>query len=242
MPTAAAVIIGNEILTGKFADENGPYLIHRLRTLGCDLLRVAVIPDDVRVIADEVRACAAAYDHVVTSGGVGPTHDDVTLEGVAAAFSVPLEPRDELRAVLRRFGLAETEANLRMTQVPRGAELVDHAAINYPIVRMRNVWVLPGVPKLFKVKFEAIADRFAGDAVATARIYTDEWETDIADRLTAIAARFPTVAIGSYPRFGEVAYKVVVTLESRDRDALAAAHAACRATFSVVDIDGAKRG
>ena len=155
MSTAAVVIIGNEVLTGKFADENGPYLIGRLRTLGTDLVRLVTIPDDVAVIADEVRRCAAAADHVFTSGGVGPTHDDVTFEGVAGAFRVPLELRTELLDLIAQFGMPRNDGTERMARVPAGAELLFHEALSYPVVRVRNAYVLPGVPKLFRNKFEA---------------------------------------------------------------------------------------
>jgi molybdenum cofactor synthesis domain-containing protein len=235
MTTAAAIIIGNEILTGKFPDENGPYLVGRLRTLGVDLLRISVIPDAIDIIAAEVRACAGSFDHVFTSGGVGPTHDDVTIDAIARAFDVGLELRDDLVALLDKFSLPKNEATLRLAMLPVGAELVRHEALSYPVIRMRNVFVLPGVPRLFRNKFEALADRFVGDAVATARIYTDEQEWDIAERLTAVAARHPAVAIGSYPRFGEGNYRVILTLESRDRDALVAADADLRLAIRSVD-------
>lgn len=235
MPTAAAIIIGNEILTGKFGDENGPYLISRLRTLGVDLRRIAIIADDVDGIAAEVRRCAAAYDHVFTSGGVGPTHDDVTIDGVARAFDVDLEVRDVLVAMMVRYGLPQNDATMRLATVPAGAELLTHPSLSYPVVRMRNVYVLPGVPRLFQNKFEALAERFVGDAVSTARVYTDEQEWDIAERLTAVAKRHPAVAIGSYPRFGEGNYRVILTLESRDADALANAEADVRAAIRTVN-------
>src|SRR5690606_10377770 len=114
MATAAGIIIGNEILSGKFADENGPFLIRRLRSLGVDLVRLVTIPDVPRVIAEEVRRCSQLADHVFTTGGVGPTHDDVTLESVALAFDLPLERNPALVRVLERFELPLDEANLRM--------------------------------------------------------------------------------------------------------------------------------
>jgi molybdenum cofactor synthesis domain-containing protein len=234
VPTAAVVVIGNEILTGKYRDENGPYLVDRLRALGCDLVRIATVRDDVAEIADEVRRCAAACDFVLTSGGVGPTHDDVTLEGVAVAFGLPLEVHPTLLGLLRRYGVPEDAANLRMASVPAGTVLEDTAGLAFPVVVVRNVWVFPGIPKLLREKFENVAARFAGQAVSTARIYTDERESDIAVRLTAVAARHPAVAIGSYPRFGEGPWRVVLTLESRDANALRRAHDDLVATVRVV--------
>jgi molybdenum cofactor synthesis domain-containing protein len=234
MPTAAVVVIGDEILSGKFPDENGTHLIRRLRQLGCDLRRLVVVSDDPADIADEVRRCAAAHDHVLTTGGVGPTHDDRTLEGVALAFGVPLETRAELVALLDHFGLARSETNLRMATVPAGSELVTVPRSSFPIVRTRNVWIFPGIPKLMHAKFEEIAGRFAGEQVRTDRLYTDQQETEIAAVLMAVAERHPSVVIGSYPRFGEGDYKVIVTLESRDDPALAAASAELRSALSLV--------
>lgn len=234
MPTAAAIVIGHEILTGKFRDENGPYLIDRLRALGCDLRRLATVEDDVGDIADEVRLCAGRYDFVFTSGGVGPTHDDVTLEGVARAFDVPLVQHEELVALMRRWEHPENPSTLRMANLPQGTELVAHARLAFPVLRVRNVWIFPGVPRLLREKFENVADRFAGQAVSVARVYTDEHESAIAERLAGVARRHPAVEIGSYPRFGEGAYKVILTLESRDEAALARAREEVVATLSVV--------
>ncbi len=197
-------------------------------------MRLVTIPDEVAVIADEVRLCAARADHVFTSGGVGPTHDDVTFEGVARAFDVALELRAELIDLVAAFGLPRNDGTERMARVPVGAELLFHEALSYPVVRVRNAYVLPGVPKLFKNKFEAIASRFAGEAVGVARVYTDENEWDLAERLTAIANRWPSVAIGSYPRWGEGPFHVILTLESRDRAALASALAEIRRSFRTI--------
>lgn len=237
MGTASVVIIGNEILTGKFADENGPYLIGRLRTLGVDLVRMSVIQDEVDMIAEEVRRCAERSDQVFSTGGVGPTHDDLTFDGVAAAFGVPTALHPELAELVRKHGGADPMA-LRMAMLPVGAELVWPFRGSFPIVRMRNVWVLPGVPALVKQKFEAIAPRFAGTQIGCARIYASDTESEVATPIAEVAAGFPSVAIGSYPRWGEVSHKLIVTLESRDPGALLAARDALAARLSVVAIEG----
>jgi molybdenum cofactor synthesis domain-containing protein len=230
MPTAAAVIIGDEILSGKFPDENGPFLVARLRALGCDLRRLVVIGDGVAEIADEVALCAARYDHVITTGGVGPTHDDRTLEGIGAAFGVPCERRPELVALLDRYGLERSETNLRMATVPVGAELVLPKLAAFPVVRVRNVWVFPGIPKLMRSKFEEVAPAFAGEQVLCVRLLVDRPETEIAGVLADGASHHPVVTIGSYPRF-ESDYQVMVTLESRDVEALRAATEALQAAL-----------
>jgi molybdenum cofactor synthesis domain-containing protein len=234
MPTVAVVIIGDEILTGKFADENGPYLISRLRALGADLRRLVTISDDPALIAAEVSACAAAHDLVVTTGGVGPTHDDRTLEGIARAFDAPLQVRSELTELLTRYGLPLTETNLRMAAVPQGAELVLGPQASFPAVRVRNVWIFPGIPKLMQAKFEQVAHLFAGEQVRAVRLYVEEPETEIAARLMDTAQRFPSVTIGSYPRLGEGAYRVIVTLESRDDEALGAASSELRGSLRLI--------
>ncbi|MFN7146897.1 MAG: molybdopterin-binding protein, partial [Myxococcota bacterium] len=168
MPTAAVIVIGNEILTGKFADENGPYLVRRLRELGVDLGRIVVIPDVIEVIASEVRAASSTFDHVFTSGGVGPTHDDLTFPAIAAAFDRPLERNAALVKVIEERSKGPlTTAAYRMAEVPVGAELWWDGDVLFPLVVMKNVAIFPGVPSLFRLKFEAVAHRFASTGTFT---------------------------------------------------------------------------
>lgn len=234
MPTAAGIIIGNEILTGKFADENGPYLVQRMRALGVDLLRLATVPDVRQTVAEEVRFCADRFDHVFTSGGVGPTHDDVTLESVASAFGVAVVPHPDLVSILEKANLTNQHA-MRMAMVPEGTELLWEGSTTFPVIRCRNVIVLPGVPRLFQKKFESVQHLFSGTVVHTTRLYTAEWETAIAGRLAAAQDAYPGVDIGSYPRFDDVPRRVIVTLESRDVAALAEATAMLSETLSLID-------
>ncbi|MBA2321791.1 MAG: competence/damage-inducible protein A [Deltaproteobacteria bacterium] len=233
--TAALVVIGEEILTGKFADENGPFAIRRLREVGCDLRRLTVVPDDVPVIAAEVLACAASFDVVLTSGGVGPTHDDVTFAGIAAAFDTPLAPHPELLALVRQFGLPENDASRQMATVPLGAVLHRGPGEDVPVVQIRNVFVFPGVPRLFQRKLEIVLPLLAGERVASARLRSRRTELDIAAALGEVAGRFPLVAIGSYPRY-EAEEHVLVTLDSRDLPSLAAAFAALVAALAPVEV------
>ncbi len=236
MPTAAVIIIGDEILSGKFADENGPFLIRRLRALGTDLGRVATIGDDPSAIADEVARSAATYDHVITTGGVGPTHDDRTLEGVALAVGRPLQVHPDLAALLDRFGMDKSVANLRMVTVPEGALLVDAPGSSFPVVRVDNVWVLPGIPSLMRTKFEDIAQHFAGPQVHVARLYCTQGESEIAEHLEAVERALPDVTIGSYPRWGEQQYRVMITADSRDATQLREAVRMLRSTVRCVDL------
>jgi len=153
---------------------------------------------------------------------------------VAHAFGVRLERHARLVSLLEGYGLTMNEATLRMATVPEGTELVDADGGSYPVLKVRNVFVLPGVPSLFKDKFELIADRFAGVAVQTARVHTTARETEIAAHLGTVQRAYPTVEIGSYPRFGEGDYHVIVTLESRDGDALELARRAVEAGIEVI--------
>jgi molybdenum cofactor synthesis domain-containing protein len=222
MTTAAVVVIGNEILSGKFQDANSPWLASRCRELGIDLVRIHVIPDEVEVIAGVVAAASALCDHVFTTGGVGPTHDDVTMAGVARAFDVPLERHPELaRVLVEKMGDRATPAAMRMADLPQGAALWWDGELFFPQVVVRNVLIFPGVPGLMRRKFDGIAHRLStGGPVHSARVTTTEAESAIAARLDAAQQRFPTVAIGSYPQFDHKPWTVTVTLDSRDAAAL----------------------
>lgn len=236
MRSAAVIIIGNEILTGKFIDENGPFLIRRLRELGVPLRRLVVVPDETALIVDEVRRCAAGHDVVISTGGVGPTHDDITMPAIAEAFGVPLVEHEGLVEMWRRrHGADPNVAALRMARLPEGVELFWTTELRFPVVRMRNVFVLPGVPSLMRAKFDAIAEQLRGQPVHVARVITDEDEVDIAERLETAVARWPTVEIGSYPRFEDGPHHVIIALESRsaeDLESCRAFLAACLKPFS----------
>jgi molybdenum cofactor synthesis domain-containing protein len=234
-PTAAVVVIGDEILSAKVRDENSSWLAMRLRSLGIDLRRIAVVPDVVATIADEVRSSSAAFDLVITTGGVGPTHDDVTLAGVALAFDAPLERHPQLAALLQNSLTGLDDEALRMADLPAGAELWWEGAIRFPLVVMKNVLVFPGVPKLLRMKFDGIAHRLEkGVPVASARLVTTAREPDIALRLRQIQDAHPSVAIGSYPQFEHEPQTVTVTVDSRDRTALASAVAALEDALGVL--------
>lgn len=218
MATAGIVIIGDEILSGKFADENAVFLIAELRALGVDLKRIAIIPDEPDDIAATVTDFAARFDHVFTSGGVGPTHDDVTIEAIARGFGVRVVREPELERRVRAYwGAKLPEANLRLADVPEGCELVYGDARDqvWPVVAYKNVYILPGVPALFKRKFVEIRNRFRTEPVTVARVYVDADEGQIAGDLDAVVAAFASVKLGSYPRFSESEFRVLLTLEGR---------------------------
>ena len=232
MSTAGIVIIGDEILAGKFVEENAAFLIGELRALGVDLRRIVMIPDDLEDIAATVRELSARVDHVFTSGGVGPTHDDVTMVGIARAFDTHVVRHPDLEAKVRAYwGERLAAPNLRLADVPAGAELVYGKDGVWPVVTCRNVYILPGVPALFRRKFVDIRDRFRAEPVTVARIYVDADEGQIANDLDATVAANPAVRIGSYPRFSEKDFRVLVTLEAREADAVTRAYEQLVARF-----------
>jgi len=218
MARAAVVIIGNEILSGKFADENARFLIGELRDLGVALGRISVIPDDIDDIAETVPRCAARFDAVFTSGGVGPTHDDVTMAGLARGFGTRVVRHPVLEELLRQYyGDRLSDSHLRLAEVPEGADLVYGEDSTWPVLAYRNVYILPGVPALFRRKFLSIRERFRSLPFFTARIYVMSDETTIAPDLDRLVTAHPGVSFGSYPRFDETEYRVLLTVESQDR-------------------------
>jgi len=224
MPTAGICIIGDEILSGKFVEENAAFLIGELRALGVELRRLTVIPDDLDDIAATVADASRRFDYVFTSGGVGPTHDDVTMAAIARAFGTTVTRHPELEAKVRGYWKDKlADANLRLADVPDGAELAYGKDAVWPVVAYRNVYILPGVPSLFRRKFVDIRDRFRASPVTAARVYTTLDEGVLAPHLDAVVAAHPTVKIGSYPRFSETDFRVLVTLEGADGDAVRAA-------------------
>jgi FAD synthetase len=225
--TAGIILVGNEILSGKIADANAAYLCRELRLLGVDVRRVTVIPDEVDLIAREVAAFSAEFDVVFTSGGVGPTHDDVTIEGVARAFGVPVVRHPDLVAMLaRHYADRLNDADLRMAEIPDGAELVSAGTLRFPVILVRNVYVLPGVPEIFRQKFDAIKERFRGRPFHLKNVFFRIGEGSLAEHLNALLAEFPALLLGSYPELSNPEYRVKVTLESQDPGYLADALAA----------------
>ena len=216
--TAGIVLIGNEILSGKIADANAAYLCRELRALGVEVRRITVIPDEVDLIAAEVREQSAAHDVVFTSGGVGPTHDDVTMEGVARAVGTRVIRHPSLVALLERYYHGPlNEARLRLAEVPEGAELVADGSLMFPAVTVRNVYILPGVPEIFRQKFDALRERFRETPFHLISVFVSIGEGTLADHLNALVARHPDLLLGSYPEFSNPEYKVKVTFESKDR-------------------------
>jgi molybdenum cofactor synthesis domain-containing protein len=216
--TAGIVLIGNEILSGKVVDANASYLCRELRALGVSVRKIAVVPDEIDLIAAEVGEFSRAHDVVFTSGGVGPTHDDVTMEGVARAIGVPMVRDPRLVALIAKHARGPlNEARLRMADVPEGSELVAGERLMFPAVVARNVYILPGVPEIFRQKFEALKERFRDAPYFLASIFVAIGEGTLADYLNDLLRGHPDLMLGSYPEFDNAEYKVKVTLESKDR-------------------------
>jgi len=219
MPSAGILVIGNEILSGKVTDVNSPYLCERLRELGVDVERILTIPDVVETIATEVKAMSDRYDYVFTSGGIGPTHDDLTIAGVAAAFGRPVEIDPKLEQMLRSvLGDDLTEGQLKMAMVPAGASLIDSDDKWFPLVVVENVYIFPGIPEGLRRKFESACGRFSGVPYVLKRVYVKRNETEIVEILNSLLKEFPDLVLGSYPKIRESSYRVLLTLESRDGD------------------------
>ncbi len=220
MSTAGLLIIGNEILSGKVQDENTPYLLRELRVQGVDVGRVHVLLDEVETIAAETLSFSKSFDYVLTTGGVGPTHDDVTMEGVARAFGVPLVEHRQMKELLTKAmrGKDPNRSQMKMCMLPDGSELVSTPDLWFPLVTLRNVYIFPGIPHLLRAKFESARDRFRGVPFHLRKVFMSCIESDIAQDLHDLLEEFPDIGLGSYPKVADADYRTLVTLESRDRD------------------------
>jgi molybdenum cofactor synthesis domain-containing protein len=226
-PAAAFVIIGNEILSGRTQDANLKFLGERLSKLGIALKEVRVVADEYDAIIEAVNALRPRHDYVFTSGGIGPTHDDITTEAIARAFGVPVVQHPEAVRMLRDYYGAElTDARLRMACVPEGAGLIVNPVSTAPGFRMENVFVFAGVPKILQAMFDALAPTLTGGPPIESRAVSIRMpESKIAADLAAVQARFPQVALGSYPFARPDGYGTTLVARSNDAQALEAAFA-----------------
>ena len=219
--TAGLIVIGNEILSGKIQDQNSFFIATELRTLGVSLMRISVIPDDLACISREAVEFSGAFDLVFTTGGVGPTHDDVTMEGIAHGFGVKLVRHPLLeKKLLERYGKALNDAIMKMTEVPEGSEVIEFTTNNLPLVVFKNIFIFPGIPQYLREKFTLIRDRFITPAFYLKRIYLRANESDIAGILSAIVAKNDCVEFGSYPILDNPDYQIILTAESKMKDDL----------------------
>ena len=226
-PTACLLVIGNEVLSGRTRDANIQFLATRLGEIGMPLREVRVIPDVRDTIIGTLNAVRPAFDQVFTTGGIGPTHDDITSECVAAAFGVPWEPHPEAWARLERhYAPGEfNAARQRMATMPRGAALIDNAISVAPGFTIGNVHVLAGVPRIMQAMFEALAPRLqGGPPIASRTVHADGvMEGRIAEGLAAIQSRWPALDIGSYPYYRMGGGGVALVAKGSDADSVEAA-------------------
>jgi molybdenum cofactor synthesis domain-containing protein len=224
--TAGLIVIGNEILSGKVVDTNSPYLCRELRELGVDVRRVVIIPDDIEVIAAEVATFSRQFDYVFTTGGVGPTHDDVTIEAVARGLGRDVMTHPDLEALLEQHWVDRpSAARKKMASVPEGAVLLMEPSLPIPVLLVENVYIFPGIPQLFRRKFDSIKERFRDLPYYGRQIFLTEPESSFSHLLDALLGEFPELLLGSYPEVRNPDYRVKLTLESKDPAYLAQAYA-----------------
>lgn len=220
-PTAAMLVIGDEILSGRTRDANMHYLAGELTTHGIDLREVRVVSDDAPAIVAAVRALSDGYEHVFTSGGIGPTHDDITADCIAEAFGASIDVREDARALLaahyERQGSELNEARLRMARIPEGASLIDNPVSIAPGFTLENVHVMAGVPSVFRAMVASVLPTLTGGApLLSQSLRIDRGEGDIAGPLGKLAADFPDLSIGSYPFQKDGAYGANIVIRGHD--------------------------
>jgi molybdenum cofactor synthesis domain-containing protein len=236
--TAAVLVIGDEILSGRTKDRNIGYIAEYLTAIGIDLREVRVVPDVESEIVAAVNALRVRYDHVLTTGGIGPTHDDITANAVAKAFGVAIDFDPRAVAILsERYGKADlNEARMRMARMPAGAELIVNPISKAPGFSIGNVHVMAGVPAIMQAMLDGLAARLpTGLKVLSRSVPAGMGEGRIAKPLADVQSAFPDVSIGSYPTFEpEIGFTTTLVLRSRDEARLAAAETAVKAMLEAV--------
>lgn len=232
--TAALLLIGNELLSGRTQDRNLAYIGRRLADLGIRLAEARVIRDETQVIAEAINQYRACHDYVFTTGGIGPTHDDITAAAVARAFNLPLQTHPEAEQRLRQYyGDEVNSARLKMAAMPAGAELIDNPLSAAPGFQVENVFVLAGIPVVMQAMFDSLAGRLRhGRPILSCTLQTDRREGEIADGLTAIQNRFHDISIGSYPFFRDGHAGVNLVLRGTDEQRL---EQAAKAVMTLVE-------
>ena len=235
-PTAAMLVIGDEILSGRTRDANMYHLATQLTDQGIDLKEVRVVSDDPEAIVSATRALSAAYTHVFTSGGIGPTHDDITADCIAAVFGVSIGVRDDARAILKAHydtnGQELNEARLRMARIPDGAHLIDNPVSKAPGFTLLNVHVMAGVPSIFQAMLASILPSLTGGKPLLSVTYrVDRGEGDIATPLGVLANAFPELSIGCYPFQKDGLFGANIVMRGTDESQLQTAMIALKVEF-----------
>jgi molybdenum cofactor synthesis domain-containing protein len=238
--TAAILVIGDEILSGRTKDKNIGYIADYLTAIGIDLKEVRVVSDDETAIVSALNALRSTYTYVFTTGGIGPTHDDITADCVAKAFGVTIDYDPRAVAILEermaKTGNVMNEARMRMTRIPKGADLVLNKVSGAPGFWIGNVIVMAGVPSIMQAMLDEVAPKLkTGAKLISETIRADAKEGDVGTELGAVAKLHPDTIIGSYPFFDEkLGPNTNIVVRSRDADKLAAARAAVEAMLKTV--------
>lgn len=220
-PTAAMLVIGDEILSGRTLDTNTQHLATRLTQMGIRMAEVRVVPDVHEVIVEAVNTLRSTYDHVFTSGGIGPTHDDITADCIAAAFGVKIGIRDDARAILQahydRSGLEFNAARQRMARIPEGAALIENPVSVAPGFTLENVHVMAGVPSVFTAMVASVLPTLTGgQPLLSQSLRIMRGEGEIAEKLTDLAHRYSNLSIGSYPFQRDGIYGANIVIRGTD--------------------------
>lgn len=236
-PTAAMLVIGDEILSGRTRDGNTHYLAGELTRHGITLAEARIVADVPEAIVAAVNALRDAYDHVFTSGGIGPTHDDITADAIAAAFGVPISHRADAMALLAahydRAGLPFNEARQRMARIPEGAALIDNPVSTAPGFTLGNVHVMAGVPNIFQAMVASVLPTLTGGApLLSQSLRVSRGEGEIAGPFGALAAEFPDLSMGSYPFVQNGAYGSNLVIRGTDPARIDAAMTRLAALFA----------
>ena len=217
MKTAGIIIIGNEILSGKINDINSPFLCQELRILGVEVRQIITIPDIPEIIGQTAVDFSKKYTWVFTSGGIGPTHDDITISSIANSFGVGLYESPKIIKIIQSFhGKNMTDAHKRMAMIPEGSKLIETLKGRLPQLQFKNIFIFPGIPEFLKSRFSDIKENFRTTPIVLKEIFLNADEGKIADILDKTLDAYPKLMLGSYPRVSGENYKVKLTLESRD--------------------------
>jgi molybdenum cofactor synthesis domain-containing protein len=235
-PTAAMLVIGDEILSGRTRDSNMHFLAGELTRHGIRLMEARVVADDPAAIISAVNALRAAHDNLFTSGGIGPTHDDITADAIAAAFGVGISHRADAMALLQahydRAGLEFNDARKRMARIPDGATLIDNPVSTAPGFTLGNVHVMAGVPKIFEAMVASVLPQLTGgDPLLSQSLRVERGEGEIAAEFGALAATFPDLSMGSYPFIQNGAHGTNLVIRGTDAGQIDAAMTRLAALF-----------
>lgn len=246
-PTAAVLLIGNEVLSGRTKDKNLGFIADYLTALGIDLKEARVVADEEDDIAAAVNALRARYSYVFTTGGIGPTHDDITADAVGKAFGLSVEHDPKAKQILLDYfaeiGREPNEARMRMARMPTGATLIENSVSKAPGFRIGNVFVMAGVPKVMQAMMDALAPQLArGETVISVTVNFQGGEGDAAKPLGAVQDRYPTLSLGSYPYESPTGFATNLVVRGRDAAAVESAAREVEAAVSELCAQGKGRG